>query len=367
MNPKTFAARFSDGVTAASQDAHVRLTSRGIEIHQRDGSPLVWPYGALATSEPLGRHAIEALVSYRYQAGASLFVSDPEFARSLAEAAPHLTAKAERWRQARPWLWVGAAVAVVVAIVGFFQLSPARSIAALLPDGTRDYMGRQVVAQMTSGRKTCVAPAGRAALDVLFARLSQAAGKTNGFEVTVVDWGLVNAFAAPGETIVLTRGLIEKAGSADELAGVVAHEMGHGLALHPEAGIVRTLGLSALAQLVFGGGNVTGVGVALTQLAYTRDAEREADRLALDVLREADISADGLAAFFRRIGGGRPEQKSASPKPSGIGGGFDLLRTHPQTAERLEAVEAVERYASTPALDADQWRALQAICSQKQG
>ncbi len=363
MNPKTFTARFSDGTSAASQTAWVRLTSRGVEVApQGGGSPIIWPYGALSTSEPLGRHAIEALVFYRYQPGATLFVPDPDFARGLAEAAPHLTAKAERWRQVRPWLWVGAAVAVVVAVIGFFQLSPARSIAALLPDGTRDYMGQQVVSQMTAGRKQCVAPAGRAALDKLFDRLSRAAGKPDGFEVTVIDWGLVNAFAAPGETIVVTRGLIEKAGSSDELAGVVAHEMGHGLALHPEAGIVRTLGLSALAQLLFGGGNMTGFGVALTQLAYTREAEREADRLALEVLREAEIAPDGLAAFFRRI-----NRQSGENSVSGGLGGLDLLRTHPQTRERIETVERAERYPARPALDAKEWQALQAICGKTKG
>lgn len=361
MDPRTFTARFSDGTTAASQSANVRFSARGLEITpQNGGVPLVWPYGALSTSEPLGRHAIEALVSYRYQPGASLFVAEPAFARALAEAAPHLTAKAERWRQARPWLWIGAGVALVVAAVGFFHLSPARSIASLLPESTRDYMGRQVVSQMTAGRKQCVAPAGRAALDKLFARLSQAAGQPEGFEVTVVDWGLVNAFAAPGETIVVTRGLIDSAQTADELAGVVAHEMGHGLALHPETGIVRSLGLSAVTQLLFGGGNLTGLGVALTQLAYTRDAEREADQLALDLLRKAEVSPDGLAAFFRRIGGDKPNK----PASSNIGA-LDVLRTHPQTAERIETVERVERYPSQPALEDGDWRALKGICGEK--
>ncbi|MEO1543895.1 MAG: M48 family metallopeptidase [Pseudomonadota bacterium] len=364
-NPRyeTFLATFSDGKSAASDQARVRLLDRGVEIEVSGRAERkIWPYGALQSSEPLGPRSIEALLTYKYEPGANLYVSDVRFARALAEDAKHLTAGAQRWRQMRPLLWAMAAIAMVIGAVYAFQLSPARTIAGWLPDSTRDYMGEQVVSSMTANRQTCTSKTGQVALDRLIDRLSEAAGRKKTFKVVVVDWKLVNAFAAPGERIMLTEGLIKKSGSPDELAGVLAHEMGHGLGLHPETGIVRSLGLSAIAQLMLGGaGNLSNLGVMLTQLAYSRDAEREADTYALDVLRNARISPNGLAAFFRRIRGTNKAARGDSGYSS-----FDVLRSHPQTAERLRNVEAVQAYPATPALSAADWQALKSICSATQ-
>ena len=94
----------------------------------------------------------------------------------------------------------------------------------------------------------------------------------------VIDWPLLNAFAAPGEQIVLTHGIISKAESADEIAGVLAHEMGHGIEMHPESGLVRAIGMMAAIDLMLGGsgGTLANFGALLAQLSYTRDAERVA-------------------------------------------------------------------------------------------
>ena len=113
---------------------------------------------------------------------------------------------------------------------------------------------------------------------------------------------VVNAFALPGEQIVVLRGLIEEADSPDEVAGVIAHEMGHGLELHPETGIVKALGMSAAVLLIFGDSSSIGNwGAHLLQLSYTRSAEREADVHALRILKAADISPKGISDFFKRL------------------------------------------------------------------
>src|SRR5438067_2076542 len=83
--------------------------------------------------------------------------------------------------------------------------------------------------------------------------------------VVLLDWSLVNAFAVPGGQIILTRGLVQRAGASDEVAGVLAHELGHTLELHPEAGIIRALGLSAAMQLALAGsqGTISNIGLIL--------------------------------------------------------------------------------------------------------
>ena len=360
---RSFVARFSRGPGQGSQDVRVRLTERGVAIEglTGDGSgPLIWPYGALAIAEPLSAQSIDALLSYSYQPGAALFVPDKVFARALMEHAPHLTVRARRMRSARPWLWVAGAAGAIVAGIWLSGFSPANALARMLPDKAREMLGDQVVASMTNGRATCVAPGGVAALDKLTAKLSAAAGTGQRFKIVVIDWDVLNAFATPGERIVLTRGLIEKAQSADEVAGVLAHEMGHGIELHPETGIVRGIGLAAATEIVLGGaGGLANIGLLLTQMSYSRDAEREADGHALSILKGAQVSPDGLLSFFDRV--------SQMEENEGGAGGIGVLRSHPQTAERRAVVAAAERYPARPALEAADWKALQSMCTVTEG
>jgi Zn-dependent protease with chaperone function len=351
------AGRFSDGLRATSVEVDVALDGRGILIElPGTPEPLVWPYGALAVASPLGRSSTEALVTYAHMPGATLFVESAPFAQGLASAAPALTARAGRWRAARPWIWTAAAVAAIGFGVWAAGLSPARVVAGMLPDGARQKLGAQVIASMTANRRTCAAPAGVAALDALVERLTEAGGGKNRFKVTIVDWRLLNAFAAPGEQIVLTREIIEKARSPEEVAGVLAHEMGHGIERHPETGIVRAIGLTAAIELVTGGasGGLVNIGLVLTQLSYTRAAEREADTQGLRLLKGAGISPSGIVDFFKRVQG--VERKGSA------GGGLDILRTHPQSEERARLAASQAPYPTTPALDPAAWAALQRIC-----
>ncbi|MBL8566943.1 MAG: M48 family metallopeptidase [Hyphomicrobiaceae bacterium] len=359
-----FDGRFSDGQTAAAHNVRVAFHERGLVILRDGEEQLIWPYGALATAEPLSTHAVDALVSYRYQPGASLFVPSGGFARRLAELAPHLTTSAARRRAATPWLWAAAGVVVIGIAISAMQLSPARTIASMMPDNVRNALGERTIRAMTEGRKVCETPAGLRAVDTLSHRLTGAVPTGNRFQITVVDWGLVNAFATPGNRIVLTRGLIAKAGGPDEVAGVLAHEMGHGIELHPETGIVRSIGLAAAVELMLGGGGTVGnLGAMLLQLSYSRQAEREADERALDMLRGAGISANGIADFFRRIEG----LSAGSNEGDGGGGVTGMLSTHPATADRLRRIAAAPRYPSTPALSPADWQAMKTMCGTPAG
>lgn len=360
-----FDGRFSDGRTAASRPVCVTLGPDALEIDLGEGAqPLVWPLSQVETAEPLNRSAIDVLVHEPGRGGATLFVPEGIFARQLAIRAPQLTGRAQRWRVARVWVWLTAAAAVIAGIIAFTDISPARSIARLLPNKTRIAIGKQVIASMSGGHQACESDQGKAALAALVARLSAASGSTKHFDVKVIDSGVINAFAAPGEQIVIMRGVLDKAESADEVAGVLAHEMGHGIELHPETGIVRLVGLTAITEFMLGGsgGTLANVGLLLTSNSYSRQAEREADAHALSTLKQAQISTTGFAAFFRRVAkiyGESTDQNSHS----GVGSiATDMMRTHPSTAERLSAIEAVAPYPATPALDDAQWRALKTIC-----
>lgn len=353
--------RYSDGQSAAARDATVSLRLSGVEIVVSNPvQRFVWPYASLKAAEPVRTHAIDVLLSSSAQPGASLFVPSPDFARQLREHAPGLTARAERWRHAKPWLIGSSAVVGAIALIYAAGWSPIRTLAGVLPETWRDRLGQSAIDSMTEGHKVCAAPNGAAALVRLNERLAKAAGMDKPFQVTVYDWSLVNAFAVPGGHVVMTKGLIEKAMGPDEVAGVLAHEFGHGIELHPETGMIRAIGLAAAIELMLGGsgGTLANMGMLLAQLGYTRVAEHEADLQALRLLREAGISNRGLADFFKRIERTDGED-SVTKKIKDI----DLLRTHPPTADRERLVRAQKDYPATPALDAASWQDLKAICS----
>ena len=354
-----FYGRLSDGKSARSEDVDVRLGADGVEITGPNTPHAVWPYDSLSAAEPLTEHAVDALLACKEAPGAWLFVGEGTFARALAQKAPQLTARALRWRHAWPWVVASAAAVLVALAIPFFDLSPARTIASLLPDNARATLGKEVIQSMTSGRRTCEAPAGRAALDRLTARLANATKREIKFKVIVSDWSLLNAFAAPGEHIVLTRRLIEKAESSNEIAGILAHEMGHGLERHPETAVVRAIGFSAGLELLMGGsgGTLANAGLLLAHLSYSREAEREADIHALNILKAAKIPARGLADFFRRVIKLEKKQDLGEAFSK-----FEFLRTHPNTEERITAVENAPTYEATVAMSATDWKALRKIC-----
>jgi beta-barrel assembly-enhancing protease len=357
-----FTGVHSDGRFATASPVAVRFTGGGLELRSdREMGSRTWPYDQLQGSVPLRTDTPDVLLSLLPDGAETLFVADPSFSGLLLARAPALSCGRQRWQGLKPGLAVLAAVLFIVSGVWLLDLHPAQTIARVMPQQTRAALGGAVVGSMTKDRKVCETPASKAALGRLTQRLTAAASdKPMGVRVMVLDWSLVNAFAVPGGQIILTRGLVQRAGSSDEVAGVLAHELGHTLELHPEAGIIRVLGLSAAMQLALAGsqGTVSNIGLILTQLRYTRIAEREADAHALRMLKGAGISAKGFGDFFERLEGKKPGEEAGKS-------GSELeviMRTHPPTAERIAMVRAQPTYPATPALSADDWRALRDAC-----
>lgn len=377
-NASAFDGRSSDGRSAASRRVRVTFGARGLLVEDETKARSEWPFAALVTAVPLAAGARDALLSVQPPAaavttpdalapsdtgapapGATLFVADAAFVRELRVRAPHLTAVRARWRFLKPGLWVSGAAAALVAIVMLTGISPSRTVASLLPRKAWGSVGEHVITSLFPERRTCIAPAGRAALEKLTQRLTAAPGRREPFFVTVLDSPILNAFAVPGRRIVLTRKLLATVGSAEELAGVVAHEMGHGIEQHPEASIVRVLGLYTLTKLMMSGGGdaLANIGVLLAQLSYTREAEREADAHAVRILREARVPATGLVSFFERI--------KREGRPSGPGlPGADILSTHPSLDERIATVAKSPAWPTEPIMTADEFRALATICGE---
>jgi Zn-dependent protease with chaperone function len=177
--------------------------------------------------------------------------------------------------------------------------------------------------------------------------------------VAVLSSPVPNAVALPGGRIYLFEGLIARARSPDEVAGVLAHELGHVANRDAMRGLIQVGGTSFLLGLLFG--DVTGsgavilVGKALVNSAHSREAEARADAFAADAMLALGRSPKPMAELLVRLSGDREER---------TGRGFPaLLESHPRSRERLEALAAREAdRAGEPLLTDGEWRALRSIC-----
>ena len=144
----------------------------------------------------------------------------------------------------------------------------------------------------------------------------------------VADDKVVNAYAMPGGFVVIHSGLLNLASSAEEVAGVLAHEVMHVEKRHSLKGIAKSLGVAATISLVFGDlGGVASLGGDLIGLKFSRDHETEADREGLKALVGAGIGPQGMATLFRKM---------AAQEKLDLG----FLSTHPGSEERFAAIDA---------------------------
>ncbi len=179
------------------------------------------------------------------------------------------------------------------------------------------------------------------------------------FDIHVSRDSNVNAFALPGGHVVMNTGLLLRADSAEEVAGVLAHEMAHVTQRHGLRQLIGAAGLYLVVEAVLG--DVSGIlaviaqqGPILVALRYSRDHEREADRMAFGYLTGAEIDPLGLARFFDRIHKQTDKDGAPGRAPDGVRKTLTFLSTHPDAGERTEALRTL-----TVEAGAREWRPIE--------
>ena len=351
-------ARFFDGEIAMDHEVRADLEADALVFGSGDVAERRWPYGGLiAVDAP--RPGLPFRLTHERARGTRFVIADQAAIAALVVRAPHLRGGINARKTGRV-LGIAVGSIAAIALVAWLALTAApRFLASILPESWRQSLGDTVEASFVEGSKTCGTAEGKAALDAFVSRLKQGNPDLPVFSLRVFDFGMVNAFALPGGRVVLSRQLIDAAESAEEVAGVLAHEIGHVHHRHPEEGMVRGMGLQVLLSLASGGGDTMGsMASILAVLRYSRDAEREADSYAREALVAGAIDPMGFKHFFETI-----RQMEGEPENGVFGKLGGILSTHPMTDERITAIQPLPPgVVARPVLTPAQWASLRAIC-----
>ena len=228
------------------------------------------------------------------------------------------------------------------------RLDPDHPPAGVLPSETK--MGDAAVKEFESDKATKMldlsVPANRALQTKLDGMVKIIGAATTRpaivYTVKIVDNGDINAFTLPGGHVYVFKGLLDFVASDDELAGVLAHELGHNARLHALRGEKKSKNLSwvslaAMAAMIAGGQNGANVG-QFSQFAllgamngYGVGLEKEADASAVETMRRAGYNPSALVTFMQRL---QVEENHHPDVKLGI------FATHPPSDERATSVLA---------------------------
>ena len=164
------------------------------------------------------------------------------------------------------------------------------------------------------------------------------------YKFTVLNDDRINAFALPGGYVYITRGLLALANNEAEIAGVLAHEIGHVTARHSaerySSAMATNIGLGVLSVigsaygLPSGIGNAVSLGAQAALKGYSRSQELEADMLGVRYMTKAGYNPNAMTSFFRKLDA--HHKLEARLKGQGDKGpSHSIMSTHPRTSERI--------------------------------
>ncbi len=337
------------------ESGEVMVTDRGFRFRGTHGEFFVPLAGAQLTLGGASDRIV--FIAHASEPGLSIYTSDHAILRDpILVAHPELmtAVRTLRSKRTRAWSILITACVVVLATPVVFVMNIdyfAGLAVTQVPYSWEQKLGKTALGQIQVQSDFMPAEQADPLLKELTAPLVKALGNTPyQFQFYIANDPSINAFALPGGYVVIHSGLLLRAETADELLGVLAHEISHVTERHGTRSVMAKAGAWLVFQAVIGdaGGVLTTMASAapflLTQ-KYSRGFETDADEQGYELLKLAQIDAHGMVTFFGRI---REEeaamrkktQEQLGEKSADVLSDLpEFLRTHPLTEKRIAHIE----------------------------
>jgi len=344
-------AKYFDGENVAPKQGRLVYDAQNRELHfyvrDADTAPEKFLFSLDKNHDfELRLRGAEQLVEWRRdkknQMSSLVVLSDQQFARLIRDK--FLAHKNIFWRFAT-YVWSESFMRVVVALValllatGIIAHFAMQNLYRAMPETWDKAIGDQAAAGMADFGEPCESPQTIKNLQ-RFIPYFAAPQTRHTYEIQIINTPVENAFALPGGRILVFSQTLLNAKNYAELAGVLAHEIGHVEHRHGMQQLSQYMTLRLLLALAFGMSDDATLlafgadaGALLLILKNSRDHERDADAYAAEKLVHAGISSAALRAFFARV---NDEHKTALERIP------DFVLTHPADAERIRFFEQYE-------------------------
>ncbi|MBF0501363.1 MAG: M48 family metallopeptidase [Candidatus Riflebacteria bacterium] len=329
----------------------VRLTGDGLDVTAADREQLFVGYESIEIGRGGTEDKVIVVVGRDSQGHQmALHIRDESFLGDLARCSPPAVARQAEYNRSRGEVAGFRLKLYVVGLAGFLLLAYlllpelAGMVAPMVPVSTESFLGEAVMEVIAEKENRIeIGSMSDSVQNVWQAVAKGLPANPYVFSVHLVRSEEVNAFAAPGGKIVVFTGLVDRVQSAEELAGILAHEAAHCLKRHSLKQIIKSIGVSTCVAILMG--NPGGLGKAVRDLgadlfiqSYSRSDEREADRMAIEIMVHAGIDPSRFPEFFRRL-----------DKEQGDVHLLKILSSHPPNRERDEDSLAILKTVDTSA------------------
>ena len=356
-SPAEGPAIYFDGMSSRRRAVALRLADLA-EIREDEQTLATWAYADIRrVDSPAGTLRLSCQTA---PALARLEVRDTALTAELVSRCTRMDDNAPGRRGVAAIVgWSLAAAVSIVAVVLFGLPLIADRLTPLVPEAFERRLGDVADSQIKTmfNAKTCDNAAGQKAFVKLITAIRESADLDTTVQSGVLSSPIPNAFALPGGKVYLFDGLLAKAENADEIAGVLAHELGHLKHRDSMRGLIRDGSTSFLIGLLFG--DITGSSAlifgsrTLVTSSHSREAETNADGFAIDVMHRLGRPAKPTGELLLRVTGKE-------------GKGLSIISTHPLSEDRLTRMSREDQSASgPPLLTPEEWRSLKSICNGK--
>ena len=223
-----------------------------------------------------------------------------------------------------------------------YNIATQREDIMFVSDERETAMGKSIAREVENKYKPTQDAALQERVDAIGQKIAAACDRRDIlYYFRVIDEKEVNAFALPGGYVYLNKGMIDKASGDDEIAEVIAHEVGHIVAKHAIKRLQGVYSYEALALLATLAADdrrqasQANVAFATLVLAYSREDELLADRLGARYMKKAGYNPDAMISFLEKL---RKESPKKGRAPTN-----KYLRSHPYTSDRIRTVKEESR------------------------